>query len=112
MVEQERATRQAMFKEAPDNVKDTVWRAYGILRYAHSLSSQEALSLLSQVKLGVDIGIIDTLSPEIFNELIVSTRPNFIQKLAGREDLDRVSRDKLRAQLVREKLNGGERKDV
>lgn len=104
VVEQERAARQAMLKESADRIKDTVWRAYGILRYAHRLSGQEALTLLSQVKLGIDVGIVDTLSPHIFNELIVSTRPNFMQKLVGREELDSISRDKLRAQLVREKL--------
>lgn len=104
VVEQERAARQALAAGSPDALADRVWRAYGVLRYARVLAGQEALNLLSEVRLGIDLGIITVLSGQVFNELLVTTRPNFLQKLAGRSEVDAAERDSLRAQLIRDRL--------
>lgn len=107
VVEQERAARQALADNSPDALADRVWRAYGILRYARSISGQEALNLLSEVRLGIDMKIITGTDAAVFNELLVTTRPNFLQKIAGRDDSEPGERDKLRAQLIRDKLKEG-----
>ena len=67
-------------------------------------AGQEALNLLSEVRLGIDLGIIPGLKGQVFNELLVTTRPNFLQKIAGRSEVDAAGRDRLRAQLIRERL--------
>src|SRR5690606_31246981 len=77
-------------------------RAYGILAYARVLSSQEALQHLSDVRLGIDLGLIDGLKPEILQELLVAIRPAHLQKRVGRE-LTPAERDVLRATLIRER---------
>ncbi len=107
VVEQERSARQALADSSPDALADRVWRAYGVLRYARSVSGQEALNLLSEVRLGIDMKIITGTDAAVFNELLVTTRPNFLQKIAGRADSDPGERDRLRAQLIREKLKEG-----
>jgi protein arginine kinase len=107
VVEQERAARKALEGSQQDALSDRVWRAYGILRYARSISGQEALNLLSEVRLGIDLKIITGTGPMVFNELLVTTRPNFLQKIAGRADVAPDERDRLRAQLIREKLKEG-----
>ncbi|SDF84511.1 protein arginine kinase [Sporolituus thermophilus] len=104
VVDHERSARQALLAESRDVLADRVWRAYGVLRYARSLSGQEALSMLSEVRLGIDLKIIDEVPPVIFNELLVTTRPNFLQKLAGRAELGPAERDRLRAQIIRQRL--------
>lgn len=107
IIDQERAARQALLENSRDAITDRVWRSYGVLRYARSISGNEALAMLSEVRLGVDLKIIDDTRPEIFNELLVRTRPNFLQKMAGERELDSSSRDRLRAQIIRDKLQGG-----
>lgn len=107
VVEQERSARQALADSSPDALADRVWRAYGVLRYARSVSGQEALNLLSEVRLGIDMKIITGTDAAVFNELLVTTRPNFLQKIAGRADSEPGERDRLRAQLIREKLKEG-----
>ncbi len=104
VVEQERAARQTLAGGQLDALSDRVWRAFGILRYARSISGQEALNLLSEVRLGIDLKIITGAEPQVFNELLVTTRPNFLQKIASRADIAPDERDRLRAQLIREKL--------
>jgi protein arginine kinase len=104
IINHERSARQALYKHSPDALTDKVWRAYGLLRYARSISGQEALALLSEVRLGVDLNIIDEIEPESFNQLVVTTRPNYLQKLLGHDDLSQTELNRFRAQLIRETL--------
>lgn len=104
VVEQERSARQALMAGSADALADRVWRAFGILSYARIVTGQEALTLLSEVRLGIDLQIITGVPAGVFNELLVTTRPNFLQKIAGRLEIEPDERDQLRAQLIREKL--------
>lgn len=104
VVDQERAARNALLRDARQTLADRVWRAYGVLRYARSISGQEALSLLSEVRLGIDLKLIEEAPSEIFNELLVVTRPNYLQKLVRRPEFEPAERDEMRAQVIRERL--------
>lgn len=107
LVDKERAARKALYSESQDAIADRVWRAFGVLKYARSISGKEALAMLSEVRLGIDLDIITEVPAEFFNELLVTTRPNFLQKMTGSGAIDSPQRDKLRAQVIREKLKGG-----
>lgn len=107
VVDKERTARQLLADGSREALADRVWRAYGVLRYAQSISAQEALGLLSEVRLGIDLGIIDEAQPEVFNELFVTTRPNFLQNLSGQVELNQSESNILRARLIRCKLKGG-----
>lgn len=104
VVEHERNAREVLFTQNSNLLADRIWRAYGVLRYARSMAGPEALALLSEVRLGVELGIIDILSIPIFNELLVSTSPSFLYKVAGNSHLDQLERRRLRAQVIRETL--------
>lgn len=103
IVEQERLGREHLQKHNKAQLIDRVYRAYGILSHAYIVSSQEAMKLLSDVRLGVDLEIIQEVDSKIFNELLVITRPNFLQKLAHR-DLDASGRDIMRAEIIRQTM--------
>ncbi len=104
VVDHERNARNVLLSESEEALSDRVWRAYGLLRYARSISGQEALAKLSEVRLGIDLGIINEAPASIFNELLVTTRPNYLQKLAGARQDEPIERDRLRALIIREKL--------
>lgn len=104
IVDKERMARELLLNESPDLLADRVWRAYGVLRYAQSICANEALSLLSEVRLGIDLGVIDEVLPEVFTKLLVMTRPSFLQNLAGDTVLHQADSNKLRAKLIRSSL--------
>ena len=106
VVEQERSARRMLMSDSGEELADRVWRAYGILRYARSISGQEALGLLSTVRLGIDMGIIGDLSPGIFTDLILATRSCIVDRMAHTEKMEKAERKRLRAQLIRERLIG------
>ena len=55
VMDYEEQARQVLLRDAPAIIEDKVWRAYGLLRYARSLSFEEAMNLLSGVRLGVGV---------------------------------------------------------
>ncbi|MEN6414648.1 MAG: protein arginine kinase [Veillonellales bacterium] len=105
VVDHERRARSILKEQSGSMLADRVWRAFGTLRYARSISSQEAMAMLSEVRLGIDLEIIDEAPAGIFNELLVSTRPNFLQKAVGRTDLKAAERDQFRAKMIRDRIN-------
>jgi protein arginine kinase len=88
-------------------VRDHVGRAYGLLSQAHLLTSKDALRLLSGLRLGVELGILNNVSRDLVDELLILSQPAHLQKKHG-SILDPAERDAARADLVRERLAGKE----
>jgi len=103
ILESESAARQRLIDEAQDMVEDKIWRAYGILCNARVLTSEEVMNLLSAVRLGRAMNIIDFLDIALINEILLLSQPAHLQKYYGAE-MDHNRRDFVRAQMVREKL--------
>jgi protein arginine kinase len=103
IIEHELAARQFLLSENREVIEDRVARSFGILAYARRLDAKEAMQRLSDVRLGIDLGVIKGVSKNILKELMVMTQPAFVQKYSGAE-LAPGERDWRRAELVRERL--------
>ncbi len=103
ILDHEREARRVLVSEKRDKVEDQIWRAFGILKTARSISSAEATSLLSMVRLGVDLEILKPLARERLSEIFVLTQPAHLQKISDRI-LNAGERDIQRAELIRSKL--------
>ncbi|MBO8136918.1 MAG: protein arginine kinase [Desulfotomaculum sp.] len=104
LIDQERMARKVLYRDKKYQLEDRIYRAYGTLKYARMLTSDEAMRYISDVRLGADLDVIKNLSPKVLNELIVMTRPAYLHKQAQRE-LTSHERDVMRAEIVRKKLN-------
>ncbi|AZK45995.1 protein arginine kinase [Paenibacillus lentus] len=103
IIEHEKSARERLLSESRLRMTDRVMRSYGILLYAAIMDSKEAAQRLSDVRLGVDLGLIDALSVQVLNELTVMTQPGFLQK-KFQVSMSPGERDMYRAKLIREKL--------
>jgi protein arginine kinase len=104
LIDYERRARDFLVRESHENLHDKVSRAYGILRTAQTISSEETMHLLSSVRMGVNLGLIDDLQIPLLNELFIHTQPAHLQKLRGVE-LDTADRNIERARYLRRHLN-------
>lgn len=102
-VAREEMMRKNILAKNREAVVDRVSRAYGTLKSAHIISSTETITLLSAIRLGVDLGIFNNLSRNMINELFILTQPAHLQKLEG-NSLTSSERDVKRSDLIREKL--------
>jgi len=104
IIDYERQAREFLIKESHESLHDRVSRAYGILRTAQTISSEETMHLLSSVRMGVNLGLIRDISIPTVNELFLRTQPAHLQKLTGGE-LDTADRNIERARYLRRYLN-------
>ncbi|MDI3281583.1 MAG: protein arginine kinase [Bacillota bacterium] len=105
IVQQEREARRAVQEQARLKLEDRIGRAFGLLANARQMTASEAIQLLSELRLGVVLGLVKGLSLKAVNELMVAIRPSVLQKIMGRE-LEPEERDIHRAALLRECLAG------
>lgn len=103
VIEQERTARKFLGKNEIE-LEDRVYRAYGLLRYASKMSSDECKKLLSMVKLGVDLGIIKELDDSQVKKLELYTKTGNLQKYFGKP-LDGYEREIKRAEVIKQIMN-------
>ncbi len=128
IVEYENAARNQLLSKQTDILDDKISRAMALLQNAHLISSQEALFLLSHLRLGInmhkymgastpaieklytlcgtpkDTDKTSPLSIATINRLFMLTLPAHLQLNYGKS-LDPTHRDALRAQIIRSALN-------
>lgn len=100
VIEQERIARKFLGKNQIE-LKDRVYRAYGVLIYATKLSADECKKLLSDVKLGVDLGIIKELDDSKIKKLELYTKTGNLQKYIGKT-LEGYEREIRRTEIIRQ----------
>ncbi len=105
VIEHEKNARLRLMEKQEIRVHDHIGRAYGILAHAAMINSNEALDLLSGLRLGIDLHLMPEIRRHDIDRLFIQIQPAHLQKAAG-TTLSPEERDIKRAQLIREFLNG------
>lgn len=100
VIDQERLARKYLGKNQIE-LEDRVYRSYGVLSNALKISSEECRKLLSDIKLGTDLGIIKELNDTKVSNLNLYTKPGNLQKYLGKE-LEAYERDIERAKVIKQ----------
>ena len=105
VIAKEKEARIYLFKTRPDEMKDLIHRAYGTVKYAQLLTSKEAMSLLSYLRLGLAerMEFQNKITYKAINSLIALEQPGALQ-LYFKEEMSPGERDKKRPILFREIL--------
>ncbi len=99
----ERQSRKMLLKNSQVALENRLFRSLGMLVYSRLLKMGEAARCLSDVRLGIDLGIIEDVDVSILNELMIFMQPGFLQQFAETE-LTQEEQDIFRAKLFRERL--------
>ncbi len=100
IVTEERRARERICRDPA--YEDRIWRALGVLKTARLLNHEECVRLLSLVKIGACMGLLD-VPPETVAALLTDIQPATLAA-AENKDLDPGERDVARAAMVRERL--------
>lgn len=100
--EKEQQARTQLLSKNYDSLLDKVMRCYGTLKYAHILTEHEAIKLLSQLKFGVCLNLINFVNLEKIDKLIEDVRENCLKLI-----MDNSSEDlnKFRATYISQNIN-------
>jgi len=114
IVGHESKLREELISKNNVQFEDRVFRALGLMRGARVLSSEEYMRLWSDVRLGVDSGVIEDIDINTLDQMLTLIQPAYIQKMFGRM-LNSGERDIQRATLVRDMLCdnlGNQKEDI
>ena len=99
-----------MLEQDPDALTDRVMRAYGTMLYAALIDTEELFRLYSDVRLGVSLGVIDCVTAEQLDRILIGCMPAVLMR-DNESVRDARARDKARAETVRRLLSAPEGKD-
>ena len=85
VIQYETQARQVLLRDAGAVTEDKIWRAYGLLRYARSLSFEELMNLLSGVRLGASLKLLPGLRVYSLNKIVIFTQSAHLEEAAGRD---------------------------
>ena len=103
IIEQERIARKILTKNQLE-LEDMVYRSYGILTNCKKISTKEMQSLLSNIKLGTDLGILNELTDLKVQKIYLLTKNANLQKYLGSK-LDYLDREVARAKIIKDIVN-------
>ena len=100
LIKKERTARKYLGKSKIE-LEDKIYRSYGLLSNCKKITSEECIELLSNVKLGTDLGILKELDDFKVLKLYTLTKPANLQKHLG-NPLDAAERDIKRAEVIKQ----------
>jgi len=103
--EVENALRKELKKNIPIKLQDKIMRSFGLMKYAYMISGKEFLNHLSDVRMGIYLGILKPISLSKLTKLLVTTMPAMI---CGNSSLSEEERDLKRAKIIYETLFKGD----
>lgn len=101
IVSRERSTRKYLKEKRELELEDKIFRSFGILKYSRILTSKEAMTHLSNIRLGSEMGLLEGGSSRDIINLMIDIQPANIQKRFN-EDMDEKGRDIARSKIIRE----------
>ena len=100
VIEQERQARKLLAKNQIE-LEDIIYRRYGVLSNARKLKWKEALELMSDIKMGVDLGLVKEINDEKVSKIYFYITPSNLQKYFG-QNLESYDRDIKRAEMIKQ----------
>ena len=85
-------------------LKDRVFRAYGILTNAFLLSAGEFMKYIGEVKMGICLGFMKFSDNALIDRLLFDALPSSLTKIAGQEALSETEEKTTRAKFVAKTL--------
>lgn len=101
----EKTLRKEISKNVPVKLQDRIMRSYGLMKHAYMISGKECLNFLSDVRLGMDLGILKPIPLQKLTTLMVTTMPAMV---SGNTSLSAEERDIKRAKIISETLFKGD----
>ncbi|MCB2153885.1 ATP--guanido phosphotransferase [bacterium] len=110
IMDREEEARINLFKNHSTVANDSIWRSYALLSYARRIDSQEAMRLLSRLRLGIEQGYFPSLSHHELNRLVMDVQPAHLERQKDGWGAT-TSRDEARANLLRERIRSAVEKN-
>ena len=106
VIDKEIWLREKMLEKHRLDIENNIYRAYGILTHSRKTTVKEAMDMLSELRLGYAMNILDLPKPKkSIYQIMMEIQPGHLLRIAG-DDLDETSQDVARAMYLRKVFDG------
>lgn len=99
LADKEREAREQLLEYHRLETEDRLLRSWGVMNYARRIKEKEFMYMLSDVRLGVVMGIINDIDLDRVDQIMLAGQPAMVQKLSGRL-LETEQREVQRARII------------
>jgi protein arginine kinase len=103
LIDYERKAREQLLEQRRIELEDKVFRAWGILSSCRSIGAREASTLLSRLRLGINLGLISEVPLETATSLFFFSQKSHVQA-ASDAAMDEAAINIHRASMIRERI--------
>ena len=100
LCELELEARKILVRDSEIELKDRVYRAWGVLTNAYTLSASEFMKCAGEVKIGIALGFIKLKDNSLIDKLLFDALPSSLTQLAGQEVLGDQEEKLFRARFI------------
>ena len=101
VIDKEIWLREKMLDKHRLDIENNIYRAYGVLSYSRKTTVKEAMDMLSEIRLGFAMGLLNlTKPPKSIYQIMMEIQPGHILRVSG-DDLDEQAQDVARAEYLR-----------
>ncbi|MGF1574168.1 MAG: ATP--guanido phosphotransferase [Sumerlaeia bacterium] len=104
VLENEKEARLELFRNHGSSTNDQIWRSYALLSHARRMDTNEAMQLLSKMRLGIEAQLFPKINHLQLNNLVMEIQPAHIERRRKVESSNET-RDEFRASFLRNALN-------
>ncbi|NLO86851.1 MAG: ATP--guanido phosphotransferase [Clostridiales bacterium] len=102
LIDAEHALRSRCLSDQSAELKDTIFRSYGLLRYAVQMDEKEFMQHWSNLRLGVSCGLLDT-SLELVDQLLTTAQAAHVKQYV-KENTPDLAVNQARCQIIQKYL--------
>ena len=101
VIDKENWMRDKMLDKHRLDIENNIFRAYGILSHSRKATVKESMDMLSEIRLGYAMEILDLPKPvKSIYQIMMEIQPGHLMKMAG-EEMDETAQDVARAEYLR-----------
>lgn len=114
LIDFERKTRKEFADNKPTHIRNSVYRAVATIKYCRFIESREGIDLISKIKWGVDLGLVQGIDDSILFALLYRIQDAHLSYVIRTSvltyekdvDTDELKIERLRALILQETLTG------
>ena len=101
IIDKEYWLRETVFTKNRLDIENDIFKSYGILTHARKIKVKEAMHMLSEIRLGYAMGILDLPKPtKTIYQIMMEIQSGHLMRVAG-EEMDETAQEVARAEYLR-----------
>lgn len=79
----EKKAREFLLEQSSEKLKSGIAESLGLIRTSDAMDPQDTMKCLSRIRLGIILGLVEDISLDVVNQLLLQIQPAYLQWIYG-----------------------------